>query len=508
MMKKGKKCPNCGYVSQKDEEFCPNCDQFEPTFVDFTKDLTKDLSELKALNAKAEAAMAEEAEVQAEAEESTTKEAIETPVTEAVIAEPLAEEVIEVKKEEVVIEKFVAPDATPIPPAAKTEPKAEGTPPETPVQTPKERKPFNKKILWGLLALLLLVGGYFGFTSYQGKAQEKAAADLAKEVALLENNFNKLYFNEEKVFLNEDASEASLDKLTKEVAALKDEKVQGEFDPMIEDLSHKIELQTALNQLFISPVIKGDKLANKPVLKDEEPVYPQEIKTPENKFEELINQGILLAKEQGTLNKKAKELVAKVEKAKAEVSRKDFESAQAAINKLTNQTLKDTYTKDLDKVETTLKAAEKKAADQLVAAEKEAAASQGSYVPPASQWQDQNQWQAQPQGQQPVAPTNNTQGNAPSGIIPNEGAGVQTGDWSWAPGIQDKVINESLRRGYIVEGGYELRPRMIVDGEAYYDLFATNTQSSLLKDRLQEELPIYLVTINAKTGWFKGQGPN
>lgn len=503
-MKKGKKCPNCGYVSQKDEEFCPNCDQFEPTFVDFTKDLTKDLSELKALNAKAEAAMAEEVESTKETTESISKDATETPATEAIEVEPIVEEV----KEEVVIEKFVAPEATPIPQVSKTEPKVEAAQPEAPVATPKERKPFNKKILWGLLALVLLVGGYFGVTSYQGKAKEKAATDLAKEVALLENNFNKLYFNEEKVFLNEDASEASLDKLTKEVAALKDEKAQGEFDPIIEDLSHKIELQTALNQLFISPVIKGDKLADKPVLKEEEPVYPQEIKTPENKFEELINQGILLAKEQGSLNKKAKELVAKVEKAKAEVSRKDFESAQAAINKLTNQTLKDTYTKDLDKVETALEAAEKKAADQLVAAEKEAAASQGSYVPPASQWQDQNQWQAQPQGQQPVAPTNNTQGNAPSGIIPNEGAGVQTGDWSWAPGIQDKVVNESLRRGYIVEGGYELRPRMIVDGEAYYDLFATNTQSSLLKDRLPEELPIYLVTINAKTGWFKGQGPN
>ncbi|WEG72964.1 cell division site-positioning protein MapZ family protein [Vagococcus intermedius] len=83
------------------------------------------------------------------------------------------------------------------------------------------------------------------------------------------------------------------------------------------------------------------------------------------------------------------------------------------------------------------------------------------------------------------------------------------GDWSWAPGIQEKVINECLSRGYMTEGGYELRQREIVNGEAYYDLYATNTDSPLLRKRNPKDVPIYLVTINAKTGWFKGDGgPN
>ncbi|MFD1899743.1 cell division site-positioning protein MapZ family protein [Enterococcus termitis] len=62
--------------------------------------------------------------------------------------------------------------------------------------------------------------------------------------------------------------------------------------------------------------------------------------------------------------------------------------------------------------------------------------------------------------------------------------------WSWAPGVQDKVIATCIERGYITAGNYSLQPARIINGEGYYNLYGGDGQ--------------YLVTINAKTGWFKG----
>lgn len=53
-------------------------------------------------------------------------------------------------------------------------------------------------------------------------------------------------------------------------------------------------------------------------------------------------------------------------------------------------------------------------------------------------------------------------------------------------------------------GGYSLEPAKIVNGEGYYNLYATNNQSKLLEGTTEKNVHMYLVTINAKTGWFKG----
>ena len=79
--------------------------------------------------------------------------------------------------------------------------------------------------------------------------------------------------------------------------------------------------------------------------------------------------------------------------------------------------------------------------------------------------------------------------------------------WGWAPGVQEKVIAEVISRGYVVEGGYTLVPKYIENGEGFYDLYAT-TNSKIFPKSKPEEFPLYVVTINAKTGWFKGNGPN
>ena len=67
-----------------------------------------------------------------------------------------------------------------------------------------------------------------------------------------------------------------------------------------------------------------------------------------------------------------------------------------------------------------------------------------------------------------------------------------------------KVLDTVIARGYVVPGGYSLEPAKIVNGEGYYNLYATNNQSKLLEGTTEKNVHMYLVTINAKTGWFKG----
>ena len=78
--------------------------------------------------------------------------------------------------------------------------------------------------------------------------------------------------------------------------------------------------------------------------------------------------------------------------------------------------------------------------------------------------------------------------------------------WAWAPGVYDRVINTVISRGYVVSGGFYLQPARIENGEGYYHLYATSNQSSLLSGMSESAMPFYLVTINAKTGYFRGNG--
>jgi len=107
----------------------------------------------------------------------------------------------------------------------------------------------------------------------------------------------------------------------------------------------------------------------------------------------------------------------------------------------------------------------------------------------------------------PQTPTNNQ--NQP--IIASRQSDindVNNAAWVWAPGVYERFISTIISRGYVVENGFYLEPARIENGEGYYHLYATSNQSSLLSGVASSSLPFYLVTVNAKTGFFKGNGPN
>ena len=187
----------------------------------------------------------------------------------------------------------------------------------------------------------------------------------------------------------------------------------------------------------------------------------------------------------------AKDQYTKVEAAKKEtanllkdgkmidsVTRDQYNTANNAVKAVANQQLVKTQIEELARVDQTLKDKEKKAAEEKAAAEK--AAKEKAEQDKAAQ----------------KAANTSAAGDTSSSA------------YTWAAGVKEQVIQTCISRGYIVEGGYSLVPVKIENGEGYYNLYATSNRAALTKGYSDSDLPMYLVTINCKTGWFKGNGPN
>lgn len=582
-MEKGKKCPNCGYVATKNQDICPNCDQFETrVFQPLTDDKIAELNaEKEVVSEPTEPTEIPDAEVEVEevveetaleveaaepveetpavvevpkeevSEEGLAEEAADTP--EATVEEAMAiirevneangvEEASDVvegeeetpsaptesetnTREEVVIEKFERPqveEAREIVAAAAKE-KAEATstmPTEKIDSTGKKElsKKGKRNRLIALILILLLVvgGGYFAYTNYTAKKEAEEIAVLKKEVATLHLEGEKLYFNEERIFLSKDFDQANLEQLKTDIKALDKKADKGDLTDLVVDLEVRASKQEELNQLFTTPLVVGNELNKKAVLKASDAAVPAEIKPEEDELDKLLNEGRKEVEAQVKQNEKTEKLMKAIytDKVNEKASQKMYDEAKASVEKLKDPALKEKYEKQLKEVQAELKKAEAKKEKEKAAAEKEVA----SAPAPA-----QNQPQTQPQTQSGTNNNNNYTANAAGGTPFGAGQGLTTqanknsityvdvpeeGAWAWAPGVKETVLAECISRGYMVEGGYVLRQKEVINGEGYYDLYATSTASKLLKNRSDEELPIYLVTINAKTGWYQGEGPN
>lgn len=274
-------------------------------------------------------------------------------------------------------------------------------------------------------------------------------------------------------------------KIDEELSKYKDHKRYDELKKEYDELSNKQKAEQSVNQLFTSPAINGNKLADKPLLKTAEPVNLT-INTGDKEFDTLMSQAITNAKDQYTkveAAKKAADSLLKDGNVIDSVNRDQYNKANDAVKAVANQELVQTQKDELTKVDQTLKDKEKKAAEEKAAAEK------------AAQEKAEQEKAAQETRDRTSSDTSQ--------------AGDTSSDaYAWAPGVREKVIQTCISRGYIVEGGYSLEPVKVENGEGYYNLYATSNRASLTKGYSDSDLPMYLVTINCKTGWFKGNGPN
>jgi glucan-binding YG repeat protein len=252
--------------------------------------------------------------------------------------------------------------------------------------------------------------------------------------------------------------------------------------------------------------------------------------TEDTPFAKLINQAIKQGKEEfkelQATNAAVESLTSnyKEEQLSDSVTRKDYEDTKEKVDKLFEGEEKKAYLAQLATIEKALDKREAEAqelAEQQAQAAAEAAQNEAS----SNQTEQTEQPQAEPeapvQEQTPTTPQTNAGSeilgpNTPKNsnnepIISSRQSDIDDANnpaWNWAPGVYDKVINESIKRGYIVEGDFYVERVRIENGEGYYNLYATSNKSSLLKGTSESALPMYLFTINAKTGFFRGNGSN
>lgn len=380
---------------------------------------------------------------------------------------------------------------------------------------PAPKKP-SKKVVFVALAVVLLAGGSaWAYHDQTQKAAAQEAAALTKKTDTLKDELAAFYTTKEQVFIKPDMVTVSPEKLSKQVAEIKDSEEYSQLNKQIQTLKEKQQTIQQINQLFEAPIVNGNEL--KPaILAADQPISVKKL-TGNDPFDQLMNQAIDQANQQYNQLQKAKkavEVIYKDGKTTNQLNRDTYQAAKAEVDKVTSDKLKKELVKQvttadqaLTKVEEEQKriAEEQAAAEQAAAEQAKQAEEQAKQAAAAKKEDAKKEETAKTEANGYTAP--NSDGVYTSPLYAPDAADIADSSnpaWTWAPGVKEKVLDTVIARGYVVPGGYSLEPAKIVNGEGYYNLYATNNQSKLLEGTTEKNVHMYLVTINAKTGWFKG----
>lgn len=347
------------------------------------------------------------------------------------------------------------------------------------------------------ILLVLAVVAVVGIAYYQQWQTKNTLAQQKTERVAAEKILASYYSDEEQLFPKTAQTEKGFKKLTQAVAKTKEqENTHDKLVKQVKQLKTKTKQVAAVNQLFTQAVITDDQY-KAGLLKADTPITVAK-RSEKNAFDKMVNQALTEAENQYKQLQTAKAKVKAVydgEKVTDAATRDAYNQAKTEVDKIKNQDLKTNIgtalvqvNEELTKKETAAKAKAEQEKQAAAEKEKQAAAAATATKAAATTSNDPTKTSIMTPNQTQIADTNNAA-------------------WSWNEGIMNKVIATCIQRGYIVSGGYTLQKNSIVNGEGYYDLYATNLDSQLLKSYKAEQLPVYLVTINCKTGWFQGRGP-
>ncbi|WP_313309557.1 cell division site-positioning protein MapZ family protein [Lactococcus taiwanensis] len=343
--------------------------------------------------------------------------------------------------------------------------------PEVETSQEKAANVSNKRkvpIIIGLCALVLIAAGAVGFAQYNAHQKPKTVQTSSSSRSDLDNfkSQYEAFFTDKSHEALKNSQFSVLPKLEKLVNTHKTATAWASAVSETEDLKTQIAAIEKVNALFTKPAITDGKLDKQvQIVKDVK--IPETPKTANATLNKLLAQAIDLAQAQKT---------------KASSSQAAAKASSAAAS--TSQ-------------------------DKAVASSTaQSAADTGSTTTPSSSAADtssanQNSGQSSTTNSGGVSSAGVTLETAKARVQPQ--AGVNTSDpaFTWGAGIKEKVLNIARDRGYITGNDYILVPSAIhtTNGtqgfpagivSGYYNLYAPNGT--------------YLVSINAKTGYFVGNG--
>ncbi len=425
-------------------------------------------------------------------------------------------------EETVVDQTAVAKNEQPIAEHQVSEPETERT-----RQSLQKKKHPKRK--WYALAAVLAVGitggAYYNHVQAVAQAEREQEAKEKAQLASIASEVTELFTDDQQQFLKDTTTATQISNLDNRLSLLK--KVAGYKDikQVLADAQEKLTQVEALNEKFTSPILVNGEIQTDAHVKNVDTATFSKL-TGNSTFEETYNKAVTVAEKEIA---NAKSVMANVTHLTDQLSngtladtvnQTSYDDVKNQLTTLYDEDLKAKLQTQITPVQTALtkRAAAEKAAREKAAAEQaaqEQAAKQKAAEEQAAQTQAtllakiaaNTTYSESTQ----ILSTNTVTNKENRPIIDSRKsdlANSSSSAWNWGAGMYDFVINRAIAKGYIVQNGFYLERVRIENGEGYYNLYAMNNESSLMKTISAKALPMYIATINAKTGYFKGNGSN
>ncbi|WP_265460178.1 cell division site-positioning protein MapZ family protein [Enterococcus sp. HY326] len=391
----------------------------------------------------------------------------------------------------------------------------------------------RKKWIYAGVAAVVLLGAIGAGYAYQQNAanQEQATQEsITNAIDDLETQVADYYTDDSQVFINPEMVSNDLDSLKASIDEYDNSDRYSDLVADYEQLSEKVTSIRSINNLFTTPIINGDALTENPLLASNSPITVTEASETDG-LSTLLNQALAEANSQYQTLQAAIQAVAVVYADGAVVSgatTEQFNNAAAAVAAVQNQELVTDLLSQLEEVNTALNDATNEGDSNDSAAsdtgstsggnsstESDSGSTSGGSTSSGSSSGSSGSSSASGSN---AASTPSYSGNtsytvgdggALVGFVMNDNgqpivesnpadiANTTDSAWTWGSGIQEKVLNVCRERGYFSGDNYAFEPALIVDGDGFYNLYRVESNGSRT----------YLVTVNCKTSWFKGNGP-
>ena len=382
----------------------------------------------------------------------------------------------------------------------------------------EQAKPSKK---WRHLALagaaLLVVGGGFYYAHVQrqdtNKSQVTQKAD--SQLSKLSVKVTQLFTTNKAEFLKATVTLAQIDDLSNQLEKYKDDKGYTKLHQQLASAKQQWQKVSEVNGYFTSPIIENGQLKEQATLDYSQKFAVKAIANPQEPYEKLVNEAVAIGQKAYEQYEKAqsatKELMDgyKNQLLASSVTREKYQNAKKMVDQLAKSKQKESLSKQLATIDQALTKKEQeekqaKAANTETSNQTEAVA--------------EKPVEANPVNTQPIYTTRTSEQSevlSPESVHQGDNQplistrlsdlqDVNNQAWQWNPEVKNQVLQACLSRGYIVDGGYVLERARIENQEGYYNLYAVAPSQRF--SYASAKNPVYVVTINDKTGFYKGNG--
>lgn len=379
-------------------------------------------------------------------------------------------------------------------------------------------KPSKK---WRHLALagaaLLIVGGgfYYAHVQRQDTNKPKVTQKSDRQLSKLSAKVEQLFTTNKAEFLKARVTLSQIDSLSEQLENYKGDKGYTKLHQQLTSAKQQWQKVSEVNGYFTSPIIENGQLNQQATLDYSQKFAIKAIANPQEPYDKLVNEAVTIGQKAYNQYEKAqsatKELMDgyKNQLLASSVTREKYQNVKKLVDQLAKSQQKESLSKQLATIDEALTKKEQEE-KQAKAANTETSNQTEAVAPKPVE--------TNPVNTQPIYTTRSSEQSevlSPKSLHQGDNQplistrlsdlqDVNNQAWQWNPEVKNQVLQACLSRGYIVDGGYVLERARIENQEGYYNLYAVAPSQRF--SYASAKNPVYVVTINDKTGFYKGNG--